>query len=385
MASPPVGLKRVGSLCRLRTSLLPALAVALFGATAAHGQNQYTVPLFHAADNENGQGFVRILNASETAGTVSIDAWDDAGRQFDPVVLAIGARGVRQFNSNDLEDGNEAKGLTGRTGAGQGDWRLELSTELNLIVLAFVRTADGFLTSIHDTVRGRWDETQGHVYPARIFNPGSNIRQASVVRIVNPNAVQQRVRLRGRADDGAPSAVVALELPANGARVLSSQALESGDAPGLTGALGDGQGKWELHAYAERPLIVMSLLRAATGHVTNLSTEPIFLAPATAEAFKARTAGKVVQADAAAGSSGYSVRFSEAGFTDRLSASVTRRGTYQYTPIGPRSGVVQLSYEGEAGGQCAVSVIFDTQTTGRLLSVCGVGVGLDVNWRLIEE
>lgn len=366
--------------------LLPALAATLFGATAAHGQNQYTVPLFHAADNENGQGFVRILNASNTAGTVSIDVWDDAGRPFGPVVLAIGAGGVRQFNSNDLEDGNESKGLTGRTGAGQGDWRLELSTELDLIVLAFVRTADGFLTSIHDTVRGQWGEIQNlHVYPARIFNPGSNTRQASVVRIVNPNAVQQRVRLRGRADDGVASAVVALELPANGARTLSSQALESGDAPGLTGALGNGQGKWELHAYAERPLIVMSLLRAATGHITNLSTEPIFLAPATAEAFRARTAGKVVQADAAAGSPGYSVRFSGAGFTDRLSAGVTRRGTYQYTPVGPRSGLVQLSYEGGAGGQCAVSVIFETQMSGRLLSVCGSGIGLDVDWRLIDE
>ena len=361
-----------------------SLPLATVLAAAAHAENAYTVPLFHAVGNENGQGFVRILNASNTAGTVSIDAWDDEGRRFGPVELAIGAGGVRQFNSDDLEDGNESKGLTGRTGSGQGDWRLELTTELDLIVLAFVRTADGFLTSVHDTVRGQWDERQGlHVYPARIFNPGSNTRQASVLRIVNPNARAQRVTLRGRADDGVASPIVAFDLAANASRTLSAEVLESGDAPGLTGALGNGQGKWELYAYAARPLIVMSLLRAATGHITNLSSEPIFLAPRNAEEFAARTAGKLVQASS--GAPGYSVRFSEAGFTERVSASVMRRGTYQYTPIGPRSGFVQLSYEGEDGGHCAVSVIFSTQTSGRLLSVCGGGASLDINWRLIDE
>jgi len=361
-----------------------SVPLATLLAAAAHAENAYTVPLFHAVGNENGQGFVRILNASDTAGTVSIDAWDDAGRRFGPIQLAIGAGGVRQFNSDDLEGGNESKGLTGRTGSGQGNWRLELTTELHLIVLAFVRTADGFLTSVHDTVRGQRDGAEGlHVYPARIFNPGSNTRQASVLRIVNPNARAQRVTLRGRANDGVASPTVAFDLAANASRTLSAQVLESGDSPGLTGALGDGQGKWELYAYAARPLIVMSLLQAATGHITNLSSEPIFLAPANAEEFAARAAGKLVQASS--GAPGYSVGFSAAGFTERVSASVMRRGTYQYTPIGPRSGFVRLSYDGEDGGHCAVSVIFNTQTSGRLLSVCGGGASLDINWRLIDE
>ena len=132
----------------------PTLASALCAlllSTTAHGENTYTVPLFHGTLNESGQGFVRILNASNRSGAVSITAWDDAGSEFGPLTLAIDASSALHFNSNDLEGGNPSKGLTGSTGPGQGDWRLRLTTELNLVVLAFVRTADGFLTSIHDT------------------------------------------------------------------------------------------------------------------------------------------------------------------------------------------------------------------------------------------
>ena len=365
---------------RRRFAAWVAPLAALLVSGAALGENAYTVPLFHAADNPSGQGFVRILNASGVAGTVSVTAWDDAGQRFGPLTLAIDAAAVRQFNSNDLEQGNTAKGLTGSTGPGVGDWRLALTTELHLIVLAFVRTADGFLTSIHDTVRGHWDAEQAlHVYPALIVNPGSNTRQVSKVRVVNPNGEAQRVTVFGRADDGeAAAGTVEFDLDANAARGLSAQELETGLAAGLTGALGDGQGKWELHVHAGRPLIVMSLIQAATGHVTNLSTAPRPLAPASAEAFQARTAGKQVRA---AGAGGYSVSFATERFTERLGA-IERGGTYQYTAIGPRSALLQLRYGN--GSHCAISVIFATQESGRLLSVCAGGTGLDIDWQLAE-
>ena len=44
-------------------------------------------------------------------------------------MLSIGAGETVHFNSNDLELGNTAKGLSGSTGAGVGDWRLVLSSE----------------------------------------------------------------------------------------------------------------------------------------------------------------------------------------------------------------------------------------------------------------
>ena len=358
------------------TAIASALCALLLSVDIAHGENTYTVPLFHAVGNEGGQGFVRILNASEQSGTISITAWDDAGSEFGPLALAIDASTALHFNSEDLEDGNPSKRLTGSTGRGQGDWRLRLTTELNLIVLAFVRTADGFLTSIHDTVRGQWDtELERHVYRARIFNPGSNTRQVSKVRIVNPNGQAQRVTVSGLADDGARGdGTVTFQLGANAARLLPAQELESGQAAGLTGALGDGQGKWRLQVVAERPLTVMSLIQAATdyNHVTNLSTAPMFLAPANAEEFQARFSSKRLVAGP------FSVEFDEERFTERYSGTV-ERGTYQYTAIGPASGFLQMRYDD--GTDCAVSAIFETQESARSIAACDDGEGYEYNWR----
>ena len=357
---------------------IAALCGLLLAVDIAHAENTYSVPLFHAVGNEGGQGFVRILNASDRAGTISITAWDDAGSEFGPLALAIDASTALHFNSNDLEEGNASKGLTGSTGDGDGDWRLRLNTELSLVVLAFVRTEDGFLTSIHDAVRGQWDtRLQRHVYSARVFNPGSNTRQVSKVRIVNPNDEAQQVTVFGLADDGAPSpGTVTAELGANAARLLSAQELESGQAAGLDGALGDGRGKWEIHVLAERPLIVMSLIEADTGQVTNLSTAPVFLAPANAEAFQARMAGRRL------GAGDYSAEFGAVRFIERLYGE-EEGGNYQYTAIGPRSGLLHMRYDD--GTVCNVSVIFVTQESGRILTVCNDGESFDLDWRVLPR
>ena len=58
------------------------------------------------------------------------------------MTLAIGANEARHFNSDDLETGNAAKGLTGATGAPEtGHWRLGFESGLGLRVMGYVRTA----------------------------------------------------------------------------------------------------------------------------------------------------------------------------------------------------------------------------------------------------
>ena len=42
----------------------------------------------------------------------------------------------------------------------------------------------------------------------------------------------------------------------------------------IDGALGDGRGKWQLTLTASAPVIVMSVLRSPTGHLSNLSAAP---------------------------------------------------------------------------------------------------------------
>ena len=69
-----------------------------------------------------------------------------------PVTLLIGAGAATHFNSDDLEAGSARKGLPDGVGPpGAGIWRLELSSLLDIEVLSYARTSDGFVTSLHDT------------------------------------------------------------------------------------------------------------------------------------------------------------------------------------------------------------------------------------------
>ena len=250
-----------------------ALTSAATAAVTAAGQPRvHRIGLFPSAARrtESGgyQGFARIINRSEQAGEVHIKAFDDEGVAAGPVTLIIGAGEAVHFNSDDLEEGNPDKGLSGGVGDGTGDWRLELASTLDLRVLGYIRTDDGFVTSMHDLVP-RTDGT----YRVVFFNPGSNTSQVSRLRLVNPGAEAATVTIEGIDDDGlSPGETVMVEVPAGAAETLTAQALESGE--GLSSALGDGKGKWRLKVSAERPIEVMSLLASPTGHLSNLSTVP---------------------------------------------------------------------------------------------------------------
>ena len=71
-----------------------------------------------------------------SAGTVSIVAYDDTGLRHGPVTLDIGAGETVHFDAGDLEEGDTETGFRTGTGAGTGAWRLELSSTLDIEVLA---------------------------------------------------------------------------------------------------------------------------------------------------------------------------------------------------------------------------------------------------------
>ena len=235
----------------------------------AGAQFTHTLPLVARASEAGLEGFVRIINHSARAGTVEVRAIDDSGRRFGPVSLAIGAKETKHFNSTDLEDGNAGKGLSGGVGDGDGDWRLELSTALDIEPLVYSRTADGVMTGMHDVVA----QSDGSRHHVPIFNPGSNRSKVSRLRLVNPSDADTRVEIYGVDDAGARSGDVSFEVPAGGARTVSAQELESG-GQGLSGGLGDGTGKWQLFVTADRSVQLVNLLRSPTGHLSNLSTSP---------------------------------------------------------------------------------------------------------------
>ena len=111
--------------------------------------------MFTSASDPEREGFARVINHSERGGTVRIVAIDDTGKEYGPIELALRARESANFNSRDLETGNASKGLSGGLGAGQGSWRLRLYSGLDIEPSAYVRTRDGFVTTMHEVVRAR--------------------------------------------------------------------------------------------------------------------------------------------------------------------------------------------------------------------------------------
>ncbi len=241
--------------------------------TPASVAGKVLVPLFLSAarwESDDRQGFVRVFNRTSRSGEVRITGTDDRGESPAAVTLSMRGFETRAFNSEDLESGNAEKMLSAGIGAGTGDWRLEFDSDLDIDVAAYIRTRDGFLTSMHDLVVR---EDRSGAYHVPLFNPAENQNQRSRLRLINPDtdrAVQ--VTITGYGDDGEPGAGdVELRLMAGEALTLTASQLESGDA-NLTGRLGDGRGKWRLFVEADGEIHVVSLLDSETGNLTNLSS-----------------------------------------------------------------------------------------------------------------
>ena len=240
------------------------------GARPTPPASAHVLPLVLPASSVEPQGFVRIINRSEQAGSVTIHAIDDTGRRFGPVALSLDSMQTKHLSSDDLERGNASKGLSGGVGDGTGHWRLELSTELDVEPVAYVRSSGGFLADVHEAAV---EETRGSMrYRVPFFNPASNLGSESRLRLINPGDGSARVVISALDDLGedSPGGDVSLELDAGAARMLTARQIEEGGA-GLSGRLGDGTGKWQLSVASNRPIQVMSLIRSSTGLLANLS------------------------------------------------------------------------------------------------------------------
>ena len=244
------------------------LGILAASSTAQDWSETHTVPYFPSASEGMLEGLARVINHSPEGGEVRIHAYDDAGRSFGPVTLSVDAHQAVHFSSVDLENGNAAKKLPSGVGSGQGDWHLQLSSELEIEVLSYVRTGDGFFAAMHDMAPS---EDGGHRVP--IFHPADEPNQASLLRLVNLGGEGADVAIRGTDDMGlSPGGGATVSVAPGTARTLTSSELESGSALGMTGSLGDGAGMWRLQIESSQPIIAMSLMSDSAGHLTSLST-----------------------------------------------------------------------------------------------------------------
>ena len=231
---------------------------------SAHGDGrEHVIPLFMAVDDEQGrQGFMRVINHSNRSGTVEIHAYDDMGMEFGPVELSLEAGQTVHFNSDHLEGVDTSAALDGSLGNGTGFWRLVFSSTLDIEPLAYFRNKDtGFLASLHDVASET--DTQ-HLVP--IFNPGSNMKQESWLRVINLGDEAAMISITGVDDDGAAGeGSVTDTVPVGGAYYATAAAIEQG-------GLGDGTGKWSLKVTSDQPVQVMSMMNVAEGqYLSNLS------------------------------------------------------------------------------------------------------------------
>jgi hypothetical protein len=97
-----------------------------------------------------------------------------------------------------------------------------------------------------------------------IANPGSNPKQQTFIRFINPSDIEANVEVYGLDDSGTRSRRGALSftLPAKAAKQITAQDIENGNTDkGLISNLCDSQGKWQLRVRSSVELRVMGFIR----------------------------------------------------------------------------------------------------------------------------
>ena len=269
---------------RNRTLFHVFLFLSLWATNPALAET-YHLPLLLSATDPSRRAVMRIVNHSATEGQVLVTAIDDTGRYFGPITLTLDAQAAIEFNSTDLERGDDTLGIAPGVGDGEGDWRLLIESDLDIEPLAYVRTSTGFMDRLHDVAPRRWFYHRvALTAPDILGSPGGTLR------LINRDYTEAEVVIVGQDENGdTGSRQVVLYLPAGSSRSISASELEEG-ASRLTGRLGDGEGDWRLTIFADSGLDIqaMTLLDQSSRALANLSTAraadgEILLFPSTAD------------------------------------------------------------------------------------------------------
>ena len=251
--------------------------------------SEIVVPYFVSAADPEKESVVRVawpnyyeVSSCDPMPTVTITAYNDDGDRMDPIEVVMPSCETRilTFNSTDLEYGNPDKHIPhGVEGSTMGDWWLRLESDSNFVAQSFVRTSDGLLTPMHDSVP---IESRG----TYTFNPAANTNQVSFLRIVNTSDTDSVwFGLGGCADTEKSRWCGSYDLGRNRTtlrpgQVLMISAQELEETSRFSGSYWSDYpgGKRQLRIQPgssippSKDLIVQNLMNTPTGHLTNLST-----------------------------------------------------------------------------------------------------------------
>ena len=112
---------------------------------------EYRVPIFNPATEMTNVSRLRLINPGNADASVTIEGRDDRGTEASggTVQLTLAAGAARTLTAQQLEAG--AMGLTGRLGAGVGDWRLTVSSDEPIRVVNVVSSSSGYMNNLSTT------------------------------------------------------------------------------------------------------------------------------------------------------------------------------------------------------------------------------------------
>ncbi|MYD42298.1 MAG: beta-lactamase family protein [Gammaproteobacteria bacterium] len=230
----------------------------------AQQETTRTIPLFFSSESSH-TGVLRLINHSKTHGQVEVVGIDDEGMSVGPATVDLRSQSNVLIYASDLEDGNDF--IDVGLGRGNGNWRLQLTSELDIEAIAYAEAPDGLLTSVLETVKG-----EAGCWRIPTFYSSDNFTR-SQLRLSNLSDSSANIEISGRDDRGSVSAMpIQLQLEPSTTVTLNALDLEEG-AASISGSLGDGQGNWQLAIESDQLLTVMNLLESER-RITNLSTRP---------------------------------------------------------------------------------------------------------------
>ena len=291
----------LGDCQAMNTILLAALSLLLLALTTQQGYgDEAIIPYFVSATDPDKESVVRAVfpNHKDMAQCatpiLTITVYNDDGERMEPIEVPLSFcdpppdgtlfNGALTFNSHDLEYGNPDKLIpNGIAGSTMGDWWLRLESDSNFVVQSFVRTSDGLLTPMHDSLP---IEQQ----TAHMFNPAANTAQRSFLRIINTSdtyAAQFSIvgcsdkdiyrecqpALKGFRTYESNMGMGDMTLQPGQALMLPAQDLETSEYwSTYTGGKRQVAVRKSRTNKANHQLIVQNLMFTPTGHLTNMST-----------------------------------------------------------------------------------------------------------------
>ena len=122
-------------------------------AASSDGSGRYAweVPVFNPSTEMVRVSRLRLINPGAAPAAVTIGARDDGGAAATggDVTLTLAGGGARTLTAQQLEAGGS--GITGRLGAGTGQWRLRVSSDQPLQVVNIVASTSGYWNNLSTT------------------------------------------------------------------------------------------------------------------------------------------------------------------------------------------------------------------------------------------